>query len=430
MRGPHVLGGGVLVCAGFPGPGVGSVLVCVGSESSRELALTRRGTARLCPGASVCAVGLCVAPVSMRMPVHQAWWPRPQGESCLHVHLQVLLWVSCESGHLAGKLVSGHSAGASPVDIAPKTQRPLGVSAALVASEVPTCPSPEVRPGLLGAGFTLQPVAVHTPSGRLGRRVCCPCHTSTGPRVPGSADPWRLGRALTRPRRWNQNAAVGSAAGVRRGARPGVLTGGRGCGDLSRSGVAVGVASDYVSPRPRFPAATPLLRRPQAAGRVTPGGSQRATGFRVVGRAHCACFYSALPATAGGRGTHRPSRRGPGLSWGWGHRRVGALCCLSAHSQPPALPQIDDGGLSGGPACLSKGRWDEVAQRPRLHLSDGLCLQPAQDQAGEQAQRDAPDVGRQHRFPEQTSRSCLGASSWADGDSDASALPPWPAFSP
>ena len=203
VQGPQVLGWGapglcgvprswgVLVCAGSPGPGVGGswsvwgpqvlgVLVSVGSKSSRELALTRRGTARLCPGASVCAVGLCVASVSTWMRVHQAWWPRLQGESCLHVHLQVLLWVCCESSHLAGEPVSGHSAGASPVDVAPRTQRPLGVSAALVAGEVPACPSPEVHPGLLGAGFTLQPVAVHTPSGRLGRRVCCPCHAING----------------------------------------------------------------------------------------------------------------------------------------------------------------------------------------------------------------------------------------------------------
>ena len=121
--------GGVLVCAGSLGPG-GRVLACVGSESSRELALTRTGTARLCPGASVCAVCLCVIPPGSRVHTDACppglAAPRPQGESHLHVHLQVLLWVSCETGHLAGELVSGPTAGASPVDAASRTQKPPG----------------------------------------------------------------------------------------------------------------------------------------------------------------------------------------------------------------------------------------------------------------------------------------------------------------
>ncbi|KAI4582648.1 hypothetical protein MJG53_009199 [Ovis ammon polii x Ovis aries] len=95
-------------------------------------------------------MGLCVAPLSTRMRVHQVWWPRPQGESRLHVRLQVLVWVSCKTGHLAGEPVSGHSAGVSPVDVAPRTPRTLGVSTALVAAV--TGPSgragPERRPSL------------------------------------------------------------------------------------------------------------------------------------------------------------------------------------------------------------------------------------------------------------------------------------------
>ncbi|XP_055288877.1 uncharacterized protein LOC129560724 isoform X1 [Moschus berezovskii] len=224
VQGPQVLGG----CpglAGSPSPG-GGVLVCVGSKSSRELTLTRTGTARPWEPQSVlwACVWLHMALVSTQMHVHQAWWPRPQGESHFHVHLQVLLWVSCETSHLAGEPVSGHSAGASPVDVAPRTQRPLGVSSALVA-------------------------------GCLSRCVYCPCHAIDSAAwmgdcgfqallTPGDlAEPSRGRGDRTGALLWARPRACG-------GIHPGVLTGDPGCGNLSRSSVAVRVASEYVGPGP------------------------------------------------------------------------------------------------------------------------------------------------------------------------------------
>ncbi|KAM7240776.1 hypothetical protein CapIbe_008682 [Capra ibex] len=63
---------------------------------------------------------------------------------------QALVWVSCKTGHLAGEPVSGRSAGVSPVDVAPRTPRTLGISTALVAAV--TGPGgragPERRPSL------------------------------------------------------------------------------------------------------------------------------------------------------------------------------------------------------------------------------------------------------------------------------------------
>lgn len=346
--------GGFLVCAGSLGPGGGGrVLVCVGSESSRKLALTRRGTAGLCPGALVCAMGLCVAPLSTRMRVHQVWWPRPQGESRLHIRLQVLVWVSCKTGHLAREPVSGHSAGVSPVDVAPRTLRTLGVSTALVAGEVPACPSPRraSRPawGWVYAAARGRPHSVRPSRPPCLLPVSCHrrCRVDGGPRVPGSADPWRLGRALMRPRRRNRSAAVGSAAGVWQGAHPGVQTGGQGCGDLSRSGVAVGVASDYVAP------VRASLQRPLCSA-----------GHRL--RAERPPWLSAPPASGRGQSSFcplllRPSRHGrepgdpPSLTAGPGSElgpgpQEGRGALLPVCSQP--APQPFRGSRAASAACL------------------------------------------------------------------------------
>ncbi|XP_055288878.1 uncharacterized protein LOC129560724 isoform X2 [Moschus berezovskii] len=144
--------------------------------------------------------------------------------AAITVGTQVLLWVSCETSHLAGEPVSGHSAGASPVDVAPRTQRPLGVSSALVA-------------------------------GCLSRCVYCPCHAIDSAAwmgdcgfqallTPGDlAEPSRGRGDRTGALLWARPRACG-------GIHPGVLTGDPGCGNLSRSSVAVRVASEYVGPGP------------------------------------------------------------------------------------------------------------------------------------------------------------------------------------
>lgn len=380
VRGPQVLRGGTsglcrvprslggfLVCAGSLGPGGGGrVLVCVGSESSRKLALTRRGTARLCPGALVCAMGLCVAPVSTRMRVHQARWPGPQGESRLHVRLQVLVWVSCKTGHLAGEPVSGRSAGVSPVDVAPRTPRTLGVSTALVAGEVPACPSSRraSRPAWcwVYAAARGRPHSVRPSWPPCLLPVSCHrrCRVDGGPRVPGSADPWRLGRALMRPRRRNRSAAVGSAAGVWRGARPGVWTGGQGCGDLSWSGVAVGVASDYMAP------VRASLQRPLCSA----GHGLRATRPRWLSAHHrlqghgqsSFCLLLLCPSRHGREPGDPPSlTAGSGSELGPGPQE-GRGALLPICSQP--APQPFRGSRAASAALLPAWLRGEVAQRP------------------------------------------------------------------
>lgn len=149
----------------------------------------------------------------------------------------------------------------------------------------------------------------------------------------------------------------GLGPGAWRGACPGLLTRDPSCDDLSRSSIAVGGVSDYVGPCPGFPAATPLLRRLR-----DPLWLSVRYRLQGHGKSSFCLLLLVLPATAEGWGTHRPSQRGPGLSWGRGHRRVGSLCCLSARSQAPS-PSTDGGRPQRGPAYLSRGLWDAVATR-------------------------------------------------------------------